>query len=69
MKKELKKVVVFWVGGERDGEILKEFDNNGDAIGFAVDFEKAHETEFDPLCGGVGIEDEYTDGTRDFVEW
>ena len=46
---------VFWVGGDRDGQTLGEFEEKIDAIRFAKAFEKEHEGEFDELCGGVSI--------------
>ena len=51
-------ITVFWVGGERDGETLKVFTNENDAINFAREFYDNHEKEFDPVCGGVGIVDD-----------
>ena len=47
--------VVFWVGGDRDGKTLGEFNRERDAISFAKKFHAEHEEEFDELCGGVGI--------------
>ena len=57
------KYEVFWVAGERDGEVLKTFDNidaisSLQAIDFAEEFLREHEEEFDPWCGGVAIIDE-----------
>ena len=47
--------IVHWVGGARDGETLAEFDDEYEAIKFARKFSEEHEEEFDPFCGGVGI--------------
>lgn len=47
---------VYWIGGDRDGETLAEFDDENDAIRFACRFHDDHEDEFDPVCGGVGID-------------
>lgn len=58
--------VVYWTGGERDGETLGEFDSEAEAIKFAREFQKQHEAEFDPSCGGVGIAD--PDG-NDVTDW
>lgn len=49
---------VIWTGGERDGEVLKTFEWSYQAINFAVHFQTDHEGEFDPVCGGVRVEDE-----------
>lgn len=51
------KYEVFWVAGERDGEILAAFEKRSDAVAFAYKFSEEHEDEFDPTCGGVGITD------------
>jgi len=56
---------VYWVAGERDGETLAEFSIEAEAIMFAKKFYEEHEGEFDPCCGGVGIEDE----RGRIVEW
>lgn len=56
---------VFWVGDPRDGEILGKFETEGDAVNFAAKFENEHEAEFEPVCGGIAIDDE--DGNP--VEW
>ena len=61
------KYIVFWVGGNRDGEILKTFDMLNDAIKFADSFWKDHESEFDPMSGGVGINDVFN--PDNIVEW
>ena len=53
----MKKYIVYWVGGGRDGETLGEFEHAPDAISFARKFRSEHEEEFDPAWGGVGIED------------
>jgi len=52
---------VFWVAGERDGEILYETDDLADAKGKAFELTREHEDEFDPGCGGICIMDN-TDG-------
>lgn len=64
----MKTWTVYWVGGERDGEVLHaySFTDRIDAERFARDFYREHEDEFDPCCGGVGIEDE--DGNVD-MDW
>ena len=56
---------VFWVGGDKDGEGLCYFGDLMDAMNFARNFEKEHEEEFDPVCGGVAIADE----SGNLVEW
>lgn len=49
---------VYWVAGERDGEVLATFDSERDAARFAENFWGSHAEEFDPCCGGVAIVDE-----------
>lgn len=56
---------VYFVGGERDGEVIGRFDTEAEAIKFARKFEKEHEDEFDELCGGVGI----SNPNGEPVEW
>lgn len=64
MKKEY---IVFWVGGARDGETLKTFDNLNDAIKFADSFWKTHESEFHPVWGGVAINNK--NNPDEIIEW
>ena len=54
----MKTYIAFWVGGKRDGEILGIFSNVADGINFVSAFENEHESEFDPVYGGVAIVDE-----------
>lgn len=63
----MNRYIVYWVGGARDGEMLGAFDDVGAAINFASEFEKNHESEFDALCGGVGISD--TENENNIIEW
>lgn len=58
---------VFWVGGERDGEILYETDDLDDAIKAGNRIYKEHETDFDTVCGGVGICD--NENPDELIEW
>lgn len=46
---------VFWVGGDRDGEILGTTLTEGEAINMARKLYDDHETEFHPIWGGIGI--------------
>lgn len=48
---------VLLVGGDRDGEKLGSFTDELDAIRFARQYAADHESEFDPVCGGVAIVD------------
>ena len=57
---------VFWVGGKRDGEVLKTFDDEWDAIQFARAFMEDHEEEFEPCYGGVSIN--ASDG-HEVIDW
>ena len=63
---EKKTFTVIWVAGERDGETLGEFESEYEAIKFAREFEKQHEGEFDPMCGGVNILDQNGHGIGDW---
>lgn len=54
----MKRYVVYWVGGIRDGETLLTCDDERRAVNFAERFSTEHEKEFDPLCGGVSVEDD-----------
>lgn len=61
---------IHWVGGNRDGEILAQVDENEKNAGLiaerlADELWKKHEDEFDPVCGGIGITN--PDGT--IHEW
>lgn len=58
---------VFWIGGERDGETLFEYNDLDDAIASTNEFYTEHETEFDPVCGGVGICD--NEQPEAWIEW
>lgn len=49
------KYVVFWVAGDRDGEILGTTLTEGEAITMARKLYELHEEEFDPKWGGIGI--------------
>ena len=57
---EMKKYRVYWVAGERDGQGIARFEHEIDSIEFARQFLKDHESEFDPVCGGVMIINEET---------
>ena len=59
------KYTVFWVGGKRDGEVLRYFGDLKKAMDFAWKFWNEHEEEFDPVWGGVTILDE----SGNVVEW
>lgn len=48
---------VYWIAGEKDGEILATFHDENDAIKFAKETYKQHEDEFDEVWGGIGIDD------------
>ncbi len=61
----MKQYTVFWVGGDRDGEILDTFDDKYKAMDFAEKYSDEHEEEFDPVCGGVGV----VDSEGNPVEW
>lgn len=61
----MKQYTVFWVGGDRDGEIIETFDDEYKAMKFAEKFSDEHDSEFHPTWGGVAISDE--DGN--LVEW
>lgn len=56
---------VFWVGGERDGEVLGLYEDKRSAIRAAQRLEFEHDGEFDAVWGGIAIEDK--DGNT--VEW
>lgn len=58
--------MVYWTGGERDGEELAHFDSEWEAIQFARKFEAEHADEFEPDCGGVGIVDQNGDTVYDW---
>lgn len=64
----MEKYTVFWVGGPRDGEILKETSGGpeafAEAVNFATEFSKQHEKEF-LSNGGICIVDQ--DGKD--IEW
>lgn len=61
----MKEYTVFHVGGKEDGQILKTFSTECEAIRFAEKYWTEHEHEFDPVCGGVGI----ADNDNNPVEW
>lgn len=65
LSEDISEFTVYWIGGDRDGEVLAVFEEEYDAERFAKSFEKEHEGEFDSFCGGVGIND--ADGNP--VEW
>jgi len=52
------KYSVLWLGGDRDGETLGEFDNLEEAKSFAEKFRAEHEQEFDHYWGGVAVVDD-----------
>jgi len=56
---------VYWIGGDRDGELVGIFEDEWDAQKFAKAFHEEHESEFDPTWGGVGI----TGPQGEDVEW
>jgi len=56
---------VYWIGGDRDGELVGIFEDEWDAQKFAKAFHEEHEAEFDPTWGGVGI----TGPEGEDVEW
>lgn len=56
---------VFWIGAPRDGDTLATADTEEEAVMRALEATLEHKGEFDPVCGGVGIED--PDGH--IVEW
>ena len=62
----MKKYSIFWVAGERDGEILFQTDDKADAINKAYELSEKYEEEFDPLCGGIAIFDEEK---GEIIEW
>lgn len=54
---------VFYVGKSKtgqfkDGETLKEFDTERDAVEYAQYFTDTHDNEFNDVCGGVCVADE-----------
>lgn len=65
MEKVIDGYTVFFVGGERDGEILGNFETFREAELFASIKQEEHKNEFDPVCGGIGI----TDPADELVEW
>ena len=65
LSEDISEFTVYWIGGDRDGEVLAVFETEYAAERFAKAFEKEHEDEFDSFCGGVGIND--ADGNP--VEW
>lgn len=69
MEKQARKYVVYWVGGEKDGETLREFDTELKAIEFAKEYRKEHEDEFDPTWGGTGIVRMDDHGNEESIEW
>jgi hypothetical protein len=56
---------VYWIGGDRDGELVGIFEDEWDAQKFAKAFHEEHQDEFDPTWGGVGI----TGPKGEDVEW
>lgn len=57
---------VYLVGGERDGEELAKFGSETEAVDFARQYSRDHEADFDPVCGGVAIEDPYGETVIDW---
>lgn len=56
---------IYWVGGERDGEVLAEADTAREAEQIAKKLEEEYKEEFHPTWGGIGIAN--PDGTTH--EW
>lgn len=51
---------IFWIGGERDGEVLATVEADEKHAAYKAEqiaekLRREHEDEFDPLCGGIGI--------------
>ena len=44
-----------WVGGDKDGYLIKTFDTDWDAMQYGKKYYSEHEDEFDPVCGGLMI--------------
>jgi len=56
-KEKENKYKVYVTGGSNDGALLGLFDSENEAIKFARAYTAEHETEFDPVCGGLMIQD------------
>lgn len=53
--KEIPQYDVFWVAGDRDGEVLFSTNDLAEAKAKAFELQEQHEDEFDPDCGGIAI--------------
>ena len=60
-----KRYSIYWVGGDRDGELLGTTLTEGEAITMAKELEESHKDEFHPTWGGIAIV--APDGS--YVEW
>lgn len=58
---------IFWVAGERDGQILYKTDNEAEATNVARDLCKLFEEDFDPQWGGISIWD--NEKQDDVIDW
>lgn len=56
-RETMSKYKVYLTGGSNDDALLGSFDSEDEAIKFARAYQSEHETEFDPVCGGVMIQD------------
>lgn len=56
---------LYWTGGDKDGFLIKTFDDEWEALRFGNKYYSEHEDEFDPVCGGLWIQ--APDGST--VEW